>query len=259
MKTTRGLFARLIDPEHLEHCARLTTRGKRRRNDVARFLFRQEEILQRLLKRLRNETWCPQGFKMHRIRDPKPRLIACAPVEDRVVHTALEGGRGLYASPQARAWTGLGPDWPPPNQGLPMGALTSQFLATHVNLCGLDHFIKRELKVPGYLRYVDDLLLLGDTRADLRRWRCAVGTWLWERRHLRLKHPKARILSCAGHLDVLGHRVTRGEHRPLPRTWRRYRRRVSDALQGRPGPAIRDSVAASVGLLLAGTGEDIPP
>ena len=41
-------------------------------------------------------------------------------------------------------------------RGLPIGNLTSQFWA-NVYLNPLDHFIKRELKCPAYVRYVDDV------------------------------------------------------------------------------------------------------
>ena len=44
-------------------------------------------------------------------------------------------------------------------RGLPIGNLTSQFWA-NVYLNDLDHFIKRHLRVPGYVRYVDDTRIL---------------------------------------------------------------------------------------------------
>ena len=48
MKTVTGLYAALCDPEHLTHAAALTARGKRRRADVAWFLFRQHAELRRI-------------------------------------------------------------------------------------------------------------------------------------------------------------------------------------------------------------------
>jgi len=53
-------------------------------------------------------------------------------------------------------------------RGLPIGNLTSQFWG-NVYLNGIDHFAKRELRCPGYVRYVDDLLLFADSKATL--WR----------------------------------------------------------------------------------------
>jgi hypothetical protein len=55
-----------------------------------------------------------------------------------------------------------------PNCGLPIGNLTSQLFA-NIYLNKLDHFVKRELKIKYYGRYVDDMLLVhGDKRVLLR-------------------------------------------------------------------------------------------
>jgi len=58
-------------------------------------------------------------------------------------------------------------------RGLPIGNLTSQFWA-NVYLNQLDHFVKRQLHCPAYLRYVDDFLLFADDKATLWRWRAAI-------------------------------------------------------------------------------------
>ena len=62
-------------------------------------------------------------------------------------------------------------------RGLPIGNLTSQFWA-NVYLDRLDHFVKRDLKCPSYLRFVDDFLLFADDKATLRRWRTEVIDYL---------------------------------------------------------------------------------
>ena len=51
-------------------------------------------------------------------------------------------------------------------RGLPIGNLTSQFWA-NVYLNELDQFIKRQLKVSGYVRYVDDFLLFSNSKQQL--------------------------------------------------------------------------------------------
>jgi RNA-directed DNA polymerase len=55
----------------------------------------------------------------------------------------------------------------PPNCGLPIGNLTSQ-LYGNVYLNPLDHFIKRQLKIEGYGRYVDDLVLMHEDKNYLK-------------------------------------------------------------------------------------------
>jgi hypothetical protein len=58
-------------------------------------------------------------------------------------------------------------------RGLPIGNLTSQWWA-NCYLAPFDDFIKRELRVPGYLRYVDDFILFGNDKAQLWQWRAAL-------------------------------------------------------------------------------------
>jgi hypothetical protein len=86
--------------------------------------------------------------------------------------------------------------------GLPIGNLTSQFLA-NVYLDGFDHFVKQELRVKGYVRYVDDFLLFGASRAEVRAFGEAAREYL---RGLRLEiHPdKYRALRCADGVDLCG-------------------------------------------------------
>jgi len=62
-------------------------------------------------------------------------------------------------------------------RGLPIGNLTSQFWA-NVYLNAFDHFVKRELKCPAYVRYVDDLLLFADDKRLLWQWRDAALGYL---------------------------------------------------------------------------------
>lgn len=51
-------------------------------------------------------------------------------------------------------------------RGVPIGNLTSQFFANHY-LAVLDHRCKEELRVPAYVRYMDDMLLWHDDKDAL--------------------------------------------------------------------------------------------
>lgn len=90
-------------------------------------------------------------------------------------------------------------------KGLPIGNLTSQFLA-NLYLNDLDHYIKEDLKVKCYLRYVDDLILLADCKSQLHEWTDAISDRLLELR-LRLHPKKINVFQVNLGVDVLGYRV----------------------------------------------------
>ena len=51
--------------------------------------------------------------------------------------------------------------------GVPIGNLTSQYFANHY-LSPADHYAKQTLRVPGLVRYMDDVLLFHDDRSTLK-------------------------------------------------------------------------------------------
>ncbi len=74
-------------------------------------------------------------------------------------------------------------------KGLPIGNLTSQFFA-NVYLNELDQFIKHQLKCRHYLRYVDDFILLHQSKAQLFTWKTQITQFLRQRLALELKEPQ---------------------------------------------------------------------
>ena len=52
--------------------------------------------------------------------------------------------------------------------GIPIGNLTSQYFANYY-LSEFDHFIKEQLKIKIYLRYMDDMLLFSNNREELKQ------------------------------------------------------------------------------------------
>ena len=90
-------------------------------------------------------------------------------------------------------------------RGIPIGNLTSQFLA-NLYLDGFDHFVKEELRVRPYLRYVDDMVLLDDDKCRLAEARQAIAERLGRDR-LRLHPCKAHIVPVGCGLDFLGYTV----------------------------------------------------
>ncbi len=167
-----------------------------------------------------------------------------------LVARLLAIGDELHGHPELRKLAGLDPDWPPPGRGLPIGAHSSQMLAAHVYLNGFDHWVKRQLKVPAYLRFLDDTFYFADGRRKLERWRKRIAEWLMAERGLRLKHPQARIVSCHGHLNALGHRISRQDIHCLKRPLRRLHRRIRQHLDGSLDVELERTIASSVGIIL---------
>jgi retron-type reverse transcriptase len=108
-------------------------------------------------------------------------------------------------------------------RGLPIGNLTSQFFA-NVYLNGFDHFIKEQLKIRQYLRYVDDFALFSDDWDQLAITRPALENYL---AGLRLKiHPiKSQLFATHHGANFVGFRILPDRIRIRTENLRRARRR----------------------------------
>lgn len=133
--------------------------------------------------------------------------------------------------------------------GLPIGNLTSQLFA-NVFLDELDHWIKDRPGAPAYLRFVDDFVVLGDSKEELVAWRDAIRERLVAMR-LALHERKCVIRRTAEGLPFLGYVVWPDRIRVRGETVRRFRRRMDARTDP---PARRQSLEAWRGhVRLAGT------
>ncbi|MCP4424855.1 MAG: RNA-dependent DNA polymerase, partial [Chloroflexi bacterium] len=108
-------------------------------------------------------------------------------------------------------------------RGLPVGNLTSQFWA-NCYLNPFDHFVKRELRCPAFLRFVDDFLLFGDDKAALWEWKHAI-----EKRLIRFRltiHPGAHPRPVTEGIPFLGFVVYADRRRLKRRKGIFYQRRL---------------------------------
>jgi hypothetical protein len=129
--------------------------------------------------------------------------------------------------------------------GIPVGNLTSQFFA-NLYLDDLDHFIVQTLHAPAYLRYVDDMVLLSDSKAFLHD---AVAT-IRERLALeRLSlHPRKVMLTpTRAGIELLGYRVYPHFRRLAAHNGKRFARRLARlALAYREGRCALEDVTISL-------------
>lgn len=125
-------------------------------------------------------------------------------------------------------------------KGLPIGNLTSQFLA-NVFLDPVDHFVKEDLRIRGYVRYADDFRIFHDDKEALRAVRLPFEKCLEDRRLL-LHAGKTQIAPCTDGVPFLGFRLfPDGRRRLLGASVRRFRRRskrlVDEVAAGHTTPA----------------------
>jgi RNA-directed DNA polymerase len=105
--------------------------------------------------------------------------------------------------------------------GVPIGNLLSQLYAL-IYMNPLDHFVKRELKVRWYARYVDDFVLLGLTLDEARSHRVEIEAFLRERLHMELS--KAAIAKASRGLNFCGYRTWAGKRFVRRRALYNFRR-----------------------------------
>lgn len=297
------LFQRMTSFPNLLQAARLASRGKRLRPNVASFALDLESELHQLRHELVSRSYRPGPYRTFLIHDKKPRYISAAPFRDRVVHHALcniiepifdrsflydsyacRKGKGTHAAVDRassyarryryvlkcdvekyfpsidhailldliaeRIWdeealwltrTILEGSNPQPNalryfpgddlftpferrRGIPIGNQTSQFFA-NVYLDKLDYHVKQTLRVPGYVRYVDDFLLFDHDKRRLHEYRAAIEEFLVQVR-VRLHPRKCFVATVASGFTFLGYRIFPTHRRLDADNVRRFKRRL---------------------------------
>ena len=135
-------------------------------------------------------------------------------------------------------------------KGLPMGNLTSQFFA-NLYLSDFDHFIKEKLATRHYLRYCDDFVIFGNSRAWLNNIKREIQKYLSTLR-LRLHENKSRVFRTTDGIDFLGYRIYPDYVRVRKNIVKRYRRKLRNmAEEYRSGnimiPEINNSIQSWIG------------
>ena len=179
------------------------------------------------------------------------RTIRCAPTLD-LCAKIIAGGAGILDDEYPMHWF-PGDDLLTPLErarGLPIGNLTSQFWG-NVLLNELDHFVKEQLRVRGYVRYVDDFLLFGADKATLWGQLEQIGQYL-ETLRLRLHPHKCHVMPTAKGVPFLGFRLFPAHRRLLTPSVNRARRRLRRQRQalaaGDLSPQeLRQSLASWIG------------
>lgn len=136
-----------------------------------------------------------------------------------------------------------------PHQGIPIGNLTSQLWA-NAYLHELDEFVKYQLKERFYLRYMDDFVIVHESKQHLQDVRKIIEAFLHDK--LRLKtNAKTQVFPVSGlkgrALDFLGYRIWT-THRKLRKDCVKRMKRNLNRLQRlyRQGRISAERITASI-------------
>lgn len=109
-------------------------------------------------------------------------------------------------------------------QGIPIGNYTSQWFANFY-LQDLDHYIKEELKIKHYIRYMDDMVLFSNNKRNLHKIKLILDNYL-NKESLVIKENWQVFKVDSRPLDFLGYRFYRGYTTLRRCNFLRIRRRV---------------------------------
>ncbi|MBS3124896.1 group II intron reverse transcriptase domain-containing protein [Candidatus Woesearchaeota archaeon] len=109
-------------------------------------------------------------------------------------------------------------------KGMPLGNWTSQFFA-NIYLNELDQFVKHVLKAKYYIRYVDDFIILRQSKVQLQEYRQQIQTFL-KKLKLTLHPNKCKITPLSEGVSFLGFRIFFHYKIVRPRNFRKIKAKL---------------------------------
>lgn len=130
--------------------------------------------------------------------------------------------------------------------GIPIGNYTSQILS-NLYLCEFDHYVKEVLGVSHYIRYADDMVILGSNKRKLKQQILAIKEFLNTK--LNLKTHNNEYIKEANMIDFCGYRHYRGFTTIRRKIFKRVRRTVLRIKAGKYSSSIMKRFASYLGYL----------
>lgn len=90
-------------------------------------------------------------------------------------------------------------------KGIPIGNYTSQYFANFY-LSYFDHWLKEEMKVKYVIRYMDDIVILHESKKYLHNLRNEIENYLWTNLKLKVKGNWQVFPSRVRGIDFVGYR-----------------------------------------------------
>jgi retron-type reverse transcriptase len=121
-------------------------------------------------------------------------------------------------------------DSSPNEKGVPIGSYLSQYLANYY-LAYLDHFIKETLGMKYVVRYMDDIIILSDSKEQLHQVREIIDEYLKHNLNLHLKDNWQIYEVDKRGIDFIGFRSFHGYTLLRKRTCQKFKRKMNKIKQ----------------------------
>lgn len=108
-------------------------------------------------------------------------------------------------------------------KGLPIGNLTSQFFANFY-LSALDHYVLEQMKPQAYVRYMDDMLVLGNSKSELKKFLYCIEKYCNENLNLELK--PFILGECKNGIPFLGYLILKTEIKLTQKSRKRKKKKL---------------------------------
>ncbi len=116
-------------------------------------------------------------------------------------------------------------------RGIPIGNLTSQLFA-NIYLHHADMYAKQQLKIRHYVRYMDDILIFHESKAQLQIWQQAMIRFFYEELFLTVNPHKIRIYPARIGVDFVGYVIYPRSMRLRGSSVRRFKKHYRQQLKG---------------------------
>lgn len=114
-------------------------------------------------------------------------------------------------------------------KGIPIGNLTSQLFA-NIYLNELDKYVKDKLKIKYYIRYMDDFVILHESKQCMHEAKEKIRLFLASMR-LTLHPKKANVFPITLGIDFLGYRIFRTHRLVRKSTVKRFQKNIKKKLR----------------------------
>ncbi|MCC8157292.1 MAG: reverse transcriptase/maturase family protein [Oscillospiraceae bacterium] len=151
-------------------------------------------------------------------------------IKDERLYNLLEkiinNGNEKFGLPPGCAPEDVEPEMWLDDVGMPIGNLTSQLFA-NVYLNELDQYCKHKLRLHYYIRYMDDVIILLDSKEKLHEIKQELEAFLNDVLHLSLNN-KTTVRPCAMGIEFVGYRIFADHKKLKHKTARRMIRSVKN-------------------------------